>query len=114
MNAQLMQVVSEPLPASRKVYESGSLHAGLRVPMREIDLHPSSGEPPLTVYDASGPYTDPAVAIDITRGLPRTRASWISARGDVEPYPGRRVLPHDNVLAVAARGTAALPCRSMS
>src|SRR5437588_929042 len=42
MNAQLMQVVSEPLPASRKVYKSGSLHAGLRVPMREIGLHPSS------------------------------------------------------------------------
>src|SRR5438132_1267757 len=111
MNAQLMQVVSEPLPASRKVYESGSLHAGLRVPMREIDLHPSSGEPPLTVYDASGPYTDPAVAIDITRGLPRTRAAWISARGDIEPYPGRRVQPLDNGLAGGARGTPEFPGR---
>src|SRR2546421_124584 len=111
MNAQLMQVVSEPLPASRKVYESGSLHAGLRVPMREIDLHPSSGEPPLTVYDASGPYTDPAVAIDITRGLPRTRAAWISARGDIEPYPGRRVQSLDNGLAGGARGTPGLPGR---
>ena len=55
MNAQLLQVVSEPLPASRKVYKSGSLHAGLRVPMREIELHPSAGEAPLTVYDPSGP-----------------------------------------------------------
>ena len=111
MNAQLMQVVSEPLPASRKVYESGSLHAGLRVPMREIDLHPSSGEPPLTVYDASGPYTDPAVAIDITRGLPRTRAAWISTRGDIEPYSGRRVQPLDNGLAGGARGTPEFPGR---
>src|SRR5438045_9436324 len=106
MNAQLMQVVSEPLPASRKVYESGSLHAGLRVPMREIDLHPSSGEPPLTVYDASGPYTDPAVAIDITRGLPRTRAAWISARGDVEPYPGRGVKPGSEERRVGEAGTS--------
>src|SRR5437588_5076874 len=79
--------------------------------MREIDLHPSSGEPPLTVYDASGPYTDPAVAIDITRGLPRTRAAWISAHGDLEPYPGRRVQPLDNGLAGGARGTPEFPVR---
>ena len=111
MNAQLMQVVSEPLPASRKVYKSGSLHAGLRVPMREIGLHPSSGEPPLTVYDPSGPYTDPEVTTDITRGLPRTRAAWISARGDLEPYPGRRVQPLDNGLAGGARGTPEFPVR---
>jgi len=79
MNAQLLQVVSEPLPASRKVYKSGSLHSGLRVPMREIELHPSAGEAPLTVYDPSGPYTDPAVTIDINHGLARTRDAWITA-----------------------------------
>ena len=79
MNAQLLQVVSEPLPASRKVYKSGSLHEGLRVPMRQIELHPSAGEAPLTVYDPSGPYTDPDVTIDINHGLPRTRAAWIAA-----------------------------------
>ena len=57
----------------------------MRVPMREIALHPSAGEPPLTVYDCSGPYTDPAVTIDIKRGLPRRCArAWIAARGDVE------------------------------
>ncbi|TLY56790.1 MAG: phosphomethylpyrimidine synthase ThiC, partial [Gammaproteobacteria bacterium] len=93
MNAQLLQVVSEPLPASRKVYKSGTLHEGLRVPMREIGLHASAGEAPLTVYDPSGPYTDPAVTIDINHGLPRTRAPWIGARGDVESYAGRQVRP---------------------
>ncbi|HEX4649487.1 MAG TPA: phosphomethylpyrimidine synthase ThiC, partial [Steroidobacteraceae bacterium] len=111
MNAQLLRVVSEPLPASRKVYKSGSLHAGLRVPMREIDLHPSAGEPPLTVYDSSGPYTDPGAGVDITRGLPRTRGAWIAARGDVEAYPGRHVQPLDNGLTGGAKGALEFPVR---
>jgi phosphomethylpyrimidine synthase len=104
MNAQL-KVVHEPLPASRKVYLKGTIHAGLRVPMREIALHPSAGEPPLAVYDCSGPYTDPEVAIDIEHGLPRLRSAWINARGDVEEYAGRSVAPVDN--GVAAGGKAA-------
>ena len=99
MNAQLLHVVSEPLPASRKVYKPGALHRELRVPMREITVHPTAGEPPLTVYDSSGPYTDPAVTIDIARGLPGLRAPWIAARADTEGYPGRRVQPLDNGLA---------------
>jgi phosphomethylpyrimidine synthase len=99
MNAQLLHVVSEPLPASRKVYKPGALHRELRVPMREITVHPAAGEPPLTVYDSSGPYTDPAVTIDIARGLPALRAPWIAARADTEAYPGRRVQPLDNGLA---------------
>jgi phosphomethylpyrimidine synthase len=111
MNAQLLQVVSEPLPASRKVYKCGSLHAGLRVPMREIELHPSAGEPPLTVYDPSGPYTDRDVTIDINQGLPRTRAAWIAARGDVETYAGRRVQPLDNGLAAGAKAAPEFPVR---
>ena len=111
MNAQLLQVVSEPLPASRKVYKSGGLHAGLRVPMREIELHPSAGEAPLTVYDPSGPYTDPDVTIDISQGLPRTRAAWIAARGDVETYAGRRVQPLDNGLAAGAKAAPEFPVR---
>src|ERR1700733_8400085 len=99
MNAQLLHVVSEPLPASRKVYKPGTLHRELRVPMREITLHPAAGEPPLTVYDSSGPYTDPNQSIDIARGLPALRAAWIAARADTEAYPGRRVQPLDNGLA---------------
>src|ERR1700744_4636026 len=97
MNAAIpLQVAQEALPASRKVYKTGELHKGLRVPMREITLHPSSGEAPVTVYDSSGPYTDPTVRIDIERGLPRTREPWITGRGDVEAYDGRPVLPVDN------------------
>ena len=111
MNAQLLQVVSEPLPASRKVYKSGALHGGLRVPMREIALHPSAGEAPLTVYDPSGPYTDPDVTIDINQGLPRTRAAWIAARGDLESYAGRRVQPLDDGLAAGAKAAPEFPVR---
>jgi len=111
VNAQLLQVVAESLPSSRKVYHRGALHAELRVPMREIQLHPSSGEPPLPVYDTSGPYTDPSVTIDIEHGLPRIRAPWIAARGDVESYPGRRVQPIDNGLAVGGKGALEFPER---
>ena len=49
--------------------------------MREIAVHPTSGEPPVTVYDSSGPYTDPDVAIDIASGLAPLREGWIKARG---------------------------------
>src|SRR5256885_1895875 len=96
MNAVPLQVVSGSLPASRKIYRAGSLHPGIRVPKREMDLHPPAPEPPLTVYDSSGPYTDPAARIDNEHGLPRLRESWITARGDGELYQGRPVQPLDN------------------
>ncbi|HUC62123.1 MAG TPA: phosphomethylpyrimidine synthase ThiC [Alphaproteobacteria bacterium] len=89
-------VTTGSLPASRKVYRAGTSSAGLRVPMREIALEPSAKEPPVTVYDTSGPYTDPEATIDIYRGLPRLRDAWIRARGDVEEYQGRHVKPEDN------------------
>ena len=95
MNA-VPKVVADALPASRKIHVQGRLHPNVRVPMRQIALHPSSGESPLTVYDASGPYTDSAVHIDIERGLARLREPWVTARGDVERYEGRRVRPEDN------------------
>ncbi|MBV8805645.1 MAG: phosphomethylpyrimidine synthase ThiC, partial [Sinobacteraceae bacterium] len=103
MNAVSLRVVSEALPASQKVYKSGTVHSDIRVPMREISLHPSAGEPPLTVYDSSGPYTDRAARIDIERGLPRLREGWIFARGDVEAYAGRPVQPIDNGLSAASQ-----------
>jgi phosphomethylpyrimidine synthase len=104
MNAAVpLEVATKSLPASRKIYVPGHLHAAVRVPMREISLHPSSGEPPLTVYDSSGPYTDPAVRIDITRGLPRLRAGWIKARGDGESYAGRAVQLVDNGLNAGSK-----------
>ncbi|WP_110631627.1 phosphomethylpyrimidine synthase ThiC [Salinicola salarius] len=82
-----------PLPASTKIYVEGS-RPDIRVPMREISLSPTqtrSGlEPnaPLTVYDTSGPYTDPAADIDIRRGLPELRRQWIDERGDTEWLDG--------------------------
>ncbi|MGX5818107.1 phosphomethylpyrimidine synthase ThiC [Chitinophaga lutea] len=81
-----------PLPASRKVYVKGPLH-GVNVAMREItqtNTRTSTGSlpnPSLVVYDTSGPYTDPALATDVQRGLPRLREDWIRERGDVERLP---------------------------
>src|SRR5438067_12300172 len=64
--------------------------------MRAVDLEPSSGEPPVVLYDTSGPYTDPSARIDIMAGLPELRSAWIRARGDVEEVVQREVLPEDN------------------
>ncbi|TXG85279.1 MAG: phosphomethylpyrimidine synthase ThiC [Sphingomonadales bacterium] len=89
-----LTVTAGPIRGSRKIHVGP--HA---VPMREIALHPSANEPPVRVYDTSGPYTDPAVAIDINAGLPRLRSGWIAARGDVEAYDGRHVRPEDNGFA---------------
>ena len=89
-------ITTGPLPASRKIYLDGAIHPGLRVPMREISLHETANEPPVIVYDTSGPYTDPTISIDIEAGLPRHREAWIKARGDVEEYDGREVKFEDN------------------
>src|SRR5215469_3710852 len=93
---QKFTVSTGPLPASRKIHVAGTVHPDLRVAMREIDLTPSANEPAVRVYDASGPYTDPNVGIDITRGLATLRGPWIRARGDVEDYDGRTIKPEDN------------------
>jgi phosphomethylpyrimidine synthase len=94
-------VTTGPLPASRKVHVAGCLNPEIRVPLREIALEASANEPPVRVYDTTGPYTDPAVAIDIAAGLPRHRTAWVEARGDVESYSGRQVQPEDNGLVRA-------------
>src|SRR5437588_9528103 len=92
------QVTTGPFPASRKIFAAGRRHGEIRVAMREIDLEPSANEPPLRVYDTSGPYSDPAVATDIRVGLPELRRPWILARGDVEEVSGRDIKPEDNGL----------------
>ncbi|PHZ83638.1 phosphomethylpyrimidine synthase ThiC [Paremcibacter congregatus] len=91
-----MEVSTGPLPASRKVYVSGTEFPDIKVPMREIDLHPSANEKPVRVYDTSGPYTDPQAKIDMYKGLERKRTAWIKARGDVEEYEGREIKAEDN------------------
>src|SRR6478752_2634770 len=68
----------------------------LRVPVREIALEASSGEPPIPVYDTTGPYTDPDASIDVEQGLPRRRTAWLKERGGVEAYEGRPIKPVDN------------------
>ena len=86
-----LAVTTGPIRGSRKI------HVGEhRVAMREIDLEPSSGEPPVRVYDCSGPYTDPNARIDIMAGLPELRRDWIRSRGDVEEVDQREVRPEDN------------------
>ena len=86
------QVISrDPLPASRKIYVKGKIH-DIAVGMREIELTDTherltgkrQKNAPVTVYDTSGPYTDPAIEIDVRKGLRRLRESWIAAREDVE------------------------------
>jgi len=83
-------------PGSRKVYAPGLLFPDIRVPFREVAVHPSANEPPVTIYDPSGPYTDPKVTIDINKGLARPRDAWVIARGDVEACDPRAVKPEDN------------------
>ena len=83
--ASLLALSRKPFPASRKIHVPGTL-PGVNVPMREIAL--TNGER-VTVYDTSGPYSDPTAAIDVTRGLPDVRGAWIAARGDTETYTGR-------------------------
>ncbi|AKM10113.1 phosphomethylpyrimidine synthase ThiC [Croceicoccus naphthovorans] len=84
-------VTTGPIRGSKKVHVGNR-----RVAMREISLEPSSGEPPVRVYDTSGPYTDPNATIDIQAGLPSLRREWIMGRGDVEEYDARLVKPEDN------------------
>jgi phosphomethylpyrimidine synthase len=84
-------------PGSRKVYQAGTLFPDIRVPFREVAVHPSANEPPVTIYDPSGPYTDPSAVIDIDKGLARTREPWVVSRGDVEIVTNpREVRPEDN------------------
>jgi phosphomethylpyrimidine synthase len=87
-------------PGSKKVYQPGVIWPDIRVPFREVAVHPSAGEPALTLYDPSGPYTDPTVRIDIEKGLSRTREPWVVSRGDVEIVETpREVKPEDNGFA---------------
>src|SRR5471030_2290228 len=95
-NVTVPKVTTGALPASRKVYARPEAAPELRVPVREITLDVSSGEPPLPVYDTTGVYSDPDVTIDVAQGLARTRIEWVKARGGVEQYDGRPIQPVDN------------------
>jgi phosphomethylpyrimidine synthase len=121
---QLSDSVTRPIPGSRKVFVEGAPDAGhgqaVRVAMREIALTQTptlfGGEdnPPVTVYDPSGPYTDPDASIDLSAGLSPLRARWIEARGDTEVLPqlssefGRK-REHDPKLAAVRFPARTLP-----
>src|SRR3979490_2027513 len=92
----LPAVTTGPLPASRKIWITPDEALDVRVPLREIILSEGAGEPNLSVYDTTGPYTDPNVVIDVNAGLPRNRIAWGKERGGVEEYQGRAVKPVDN------------------
>jgi phosphomethylpyrimidine synthase len=87
------EITREPFPASEKIYVEGT-RPGVRVPMREIRVSPTQTHagltvenPAVTVYDTSGPYTDPAAEIDLRKGLPPLRRPWVLERGEVEELP---------------------------
>ncbi|MHA4808105.1 phosphomethylpyrimidine synthase ThiC [Flavitalea flava] len=85
----------EPFPASRKIYVPGNLHKKIKVAMREIAVGDTvdpfnnmvTHNPPVTIYDTSGPFTDPSMNIDVREGLPRIRGEWVTDRGDTEQLP---------------------------
>lgn len=91
------RIPTGPRAGGVKVYVAGELYPDIRVPFREVAVHPSANEPPVTMYDSSGPYTDPSVTIDIKRGLPKVKSSWQLDRGDIAPVAEpREVKPEDN------------------
>ncbi|MGM0878746.1 MAG: phosphomethylpyrimidine synthase ThiC [Bacillota bacterium] len=100
LNEQNISIKSS-FPGSKKVYVTGS-RPDIKVPMREIELSPTTGtfgeeeNLPVRVYDTSGPYTDQNYSVDITQGLPAIRSTWIHERADVEEYEGREIKPEDN------------------
>jgi phosphomethylpyrimidine synthase len=88
---------------SRRIYVKGQLHPSISVPLRQIELsatkHPDgtqSQNPPVNVYDTSGPWGDPALRLDIREGIPPLRLPWIFARGDAAEYDGRQLRPQDD------------------
>src|SRR5262245_48980060 len=90
------------LPNSSRIYIDGE-QTGVRVPFREIDQNPTrnfrnelEANPPVRVYDTSGPYGDPSIRTDVREGVPAVRRDWIVSRGDVEEYEGRAIQPIDD------------------
>ena len=91
--------------------QAGVLHPDLRVPFREVAVHPSANEPPVTIYDPSGPYTDPDAEIDIDKGLARPRDAWVLAPRRRRGGRARAVKPEDNGNARGQHLAPAVPDR---
>ncbi len=87
----------------RRIYVHGTRYPDIRVPLTEVMLSPTQlpgggtqDNPPVRLYDTRGPWGDPQQSPDVEQGLPKLRAGWIEARGDVERYDGRAIEPRDN------------------
>ncbi len=102
---ELAAIEQDPtiFPNSTRIYVNGSIHPDIKVPMREIRLsdteHPNGRiekNPPIRVYDCSGPWGESDFNGDVTQGLPALRRQWILDRGDVEEYDGREITAADN------------------
>ncbi len=121
---QLSEAVTRPIPGSRKIHVAGT-QAGVRVPMREVvqsqtpTIFGGEDNPPITVYDTSGPYSDPDARIDLATGLAPLRAQWIADRGDSEPLPALssafgRGREHDARLDAVRFASRPLPRRAIA
>ncbi|MBL7236344.1 MAG: phosphomethylpyrimidine synthase ThiC [Komagataeibacter hansenii] len=95
-------VTTGPIQGSVKAWSSPTSRPDIRVPFREIALEPSANEPPVRVYDTSGPYTASPAHSDVRHGLPRIREAWIAARDTITVTP-RAVQPEDNGFAAGAQ-----------
>ena len=102
INPDVIDLRDKGFPASRKVYVAGS-RPDLQVPFREVALSPTTDRaghqeenPPVRLYDTSGPYTDPTANTDVRQGMPALRRPWVLERGDVEEFDGRAITPNDN------------------
>ncbi len=93
--ARPSSVTTGPVAGSQKIYTSPEGRPDIAVPFREIALHPTANEAPYRAYDTSGPFTDPAIAIDLEAGLPPVRREWLAKRG-FESITARAIKPEDN------------------
>ncbi|GAB6854220.1 phosphomethylpyrimidine synthase ThiC [Asaia astilbis] len=103
------QVTTGPISGSRKIFASPADRPDITVPFREIDLDPSANEPPVRVYDTSGPYTNPAYHADVSLGLPALRAPWLATRGLTSVTQTRALKPEDNGFAKGAQAVPHCP-----
>jgi phosphomethylpyrimidine synthase len=102
-------VTTGPITGSRKIYVPSPQDASISVPFREVPLS-TDAEPPVRIYDPSGPYSETNVAIDLNAGLPQVRRAWLDRRG-FETIAGRAVTPADNGHAAPAQSVPSCPAQ---